>query len=109
VSSQVLALDQPPSVGRRLLWLWILIVGVLSYLLVLRTLVATQNPNFIPSLLLLGSVVVPASVLAYAASGRRMLVSAGTVALVAVLGGVLAPWRRARWSTTRCTGSVPCR
>jgi len=84
-----MALDQPPSVGRRLLWLWILIVGVLSYLLVLRTLVVTQNPNFIPSLLLPGSVVVPASVLAYAASGRRMLVPAGTVALVAVLGGVL--------------------
>jgi RsiW-degrading membrane proteinase PrsW (M82 family) len=89
VSSRAMADDQPQSVGRRLLWLWILVVGVLSYLLVLRTLVATQNPNFIPSLILLGSVVVPASVLAYAASGRRMLVSPGTIALVAVLGGIL--------------------
>lgn len=55
------------GVGRRLLWLWILIAGVASYLLVLRTLVATQNLNFMPSLILLGSAVVPASVLTYAA------------------------------------------
>jgi protease PrsW len=78
------------GVGRRLLWLWILIAGVASYLLVLRTLVATQNLNFMPSLILLGSAVVPASVLTYAAFWEgRMLVSPGTLTLTAVAGGII--------------------
>ena len=72
------------------MWLWILIAGVLSYLLVLRTLVATQNPNFVPSLILLGSAVVPASVLTFAAyRNGRVLVSPGTLALTTVAGGVI--------------------
>lgn len=75
---------------RRLSWLAVLIVGVVSYLLVLYTLVATQNINFFPSLILLGSIVVPASVLVFAASsGRQVMVPTGVIALVAVLGGVL--------------------
>ena len=78
------------GVGHRLLWLWILIGGVVSYLLVLRTLVATQNLNFMPSLILLGSAVVPASVLTFAAFREgRMLVSPGTLALTAVAGGII--------------------
>lgn len=82
----------PPYHGRlrRLSWLAVLIVGVISYLLVLYTLVATQNINFFPSLILLGSIVVPASVLVFAASsGRQVMVSTGVIAIVAVLGGVL--------------------
>lgn len=79
-----------PGVLRRLAWLWVLVAGAAAYLLVLRTLVATENLNFVPSLILLGSVVVPASVLVFAASGgRRVLVPAGLIALVAVLGGVV--------------------
>jgi protease PrsW len=75
---------------RRLAWLWVLVIGVVSYLLVLRALVATQNLNFVPSLILLGSVVVPASVLVFAASsGRHVIVSAGLIAFVAVMGGVV--------------------
>ena len=75
---------------RRLAWLWVLVVGVVSYLLVLRALVATQNLNFVPSLILLGSVVVPASVLVFAASsGRRVIVSPGLIAFVAIMGGVV--------------------
>lgn len=67
-----------------------LIIGVASYLLVLHTLVATKNPNFVPSLILLGSIVVPASVLVFAASsGRTVVVPPGLIAIVAVLGGVL--------------------
>jgi RsiW-degrading membrane proteinase PrsW (M82 family) len=76
--------------ARRLTWLWVLVVGVVSYLLVLRTLVATQNLNFVPSLILLGSIVVPASVLVFAASsGRQVLVPPGLIALVAIMGGVV--------------------
>lgn len=79
-----------PGLARRLAWLWVLVAGTAAYLLVLRTLVATQNLNFVPSLILLGSIVVPASVLVFAASnGRRVLVPAGLIALVAVLGGVI--------------------
>ena len=63
-----------PGADRRPLavrWAWLLVLlgGVAAYLIVLRTLVATQNPLYVPSLLLLGSAVVPASVLVYAASG----------------------------------------
>jgi protease PrsW len=79
-----------PGVGRRLMWLWILLAGIAGYLLVLRTLVATENVNFMPSLILLGSVVVPASVLSFAATTRGpALVSPGTIAITAVAGGVV--------------------
>ena len=75
---------------RRLSWLWVLVAGVASYLLVLRTLVTTENLNFVPSLILLGSVVVPATVLVFAASsGRRVLVRADRLALIAISGGVI--------------------
>jgi len=79
-----------PTRPRRLTWLWVIGAGVVAYLLTLRTLTATDNPNFVPSLILLGSVVVPATVLVFAASnGRRVLAPPGLIALVAVLGGVL--------------------
>lgn len=38
-------------------WLLVLLGGVAAYLIVLRTLVTTQNPLYVPSLLLLGSAV----------------------------------------------------
>lgn len=81
-----------PGRGRihRLTWIAVLVLGVGAYLLVLRTAVATQNINFIPSLLLLGSAVVPGTVLTFAATGgRRIVVSSGLLALVAVLGGII--------------------
>src|SRR5215212_12072768 len=53
----------------RLSWLWVLLAGIVAYLLLLRTLVATQNPNFLPSLILFGSMVVPATVLTFATTG----------------------------------------
>jgi protease PrsW len=76
---------------RRLSWLWVLLGGVGAYLLLLRTLLATQNPNFFPSLILLGSTVVPATVLTFAATGGRrgIRVDAATVAFTAVAGGIL--------------------
>jgi protease PrsW len=78
------------GLAKRLSWLWVLLAGVLSYLVVLRTLVRTENLNFVPSLILLGSVVVPASVLVFAASGgRQVLVSPGALALIAISGGVI--------------------
>lgn len=68
----------------------VLVVGAALYVVVLRTLVATQNPNFVPSLILLGSAVVPASVLAYAEWPRTgAAVRSDLVLLVVVLGGVI--------------------
>lgn len=83
-----------PEPGRtrlhRLSWVAVLVLGVVAYVVVLRTAVATQNINFIPSLLLLGSAVVPGTVLTFAATGgRRIVVSSGLLALVAVLGGII--------------------
>ena len=52
-------------------WLWELLAGIGGYLLLLRTLVVTQNPNFFPSLILLGSIVVPTTVLTFAATGGK--------------------------------------
>src|SRR4051794_27032713 len=78
------------SLGQRLLWVIVLVVGVAAYLLVLRTLVRTENLNFVPSLLLLGSAVVPATVLTFAATGGRGIVApAGLIAVVAILGGII--------------------
>jgi RsiW-degrading membrane proteinase PrsW (M82 family) len=75
----------------RLSWLWVLLAGIGAYLLLLRTLVTTQNPNFLPSLILFGSMVVPATVLTFATTGgtRRIRVNAGTVAFTAIAGGIL--------------------
>lgn len=75
---------------QRLSWIAVLVLGVAAYLLVLHTAVATEDVSFVPSLLLLGSVVVPGTVLTFAATGgRRIVVSSGLLALVAVLGGII--------------------
>jgi RsiW-degrading membrane proteinase PrsW (M82 family) len=87
-----------PPVGRRLSWLWVLVAGAAAYLLVLRTLIVTQNLNFVPSLILLGSVVVPASVLVFAASsGRQVSVPSGLLTLVAIAGGVVGTVAAGTW------------
>lgn len=71
-------------------WLGVLVLGVLAYLLVLHTLIRTDNPNFLPSLILLGSIVVPVTVLVFAASGgRRIAVPTGLVVFTAIAGGVI--------------------
>lgn len=83
---------RPVSGGRirRWSWLGVLILGVLGYLLVLQTLVRTENLNFVPSLILLGSIVVPITVLVFAASGgRRIVAPTGLVVFTAIAGGVV--------------------
>jgi RsiW-degrading membrane proteinase PrsW (M82 family) len=76
--------------ARRWAWLAVLVLGALAYVLVLRTLVRTENPNFIPSLILLGSIVVPMTVLVFAASGgRRIAAPTGLIVFTAIAGGVI--------------------
>lgn len=101
-----------PSRSRlhRLTWIAVLVVGVAAYLLVLRTAVATQNVNFVPSLLLLGSAVVPGTVLTFAATGgRRIVVSSGLIALVALLGGIIGTVAAGtlEYDTLRRLGALP--
>lgn len=64
-------------------------VGLALYFLVRHATVTTGNPNFVPSLILLGAVA-PASFLTFMA-GRRIGygVSGGLVAFAALVGGVV--------------------
>ncbi|HEY5980207.1 MAG TPA: PrsW family intramembrane metalloprotease [Microlunatus sp.] len=99
---------QPRAV--RWAWLLVLVGGVAAYLIVLRTLIATQNPLYVPSLLLLGSAIVPASVLVYAASGpRRAPVGTGLIAAVAAIGGVIGTVAAGtlEYDTLQRLGTVP--
>ena len=75
---------------RRLAWVWVLVGGVAAYLAELVMLVGTGNPNFFPSLLLLGALVVPLTVLTFAATGgRRVTAPTGWVVATVLAGGVL--------------------
>jgi RsiW-degrading membrane proteinase PrsW (M82 family) len=75
---------------RRHGWLVVLVVGVALFLLDERTLVATQNPNFVPSAILLGACIVPLTFVAFV-RGRRLpyTVSGALLAVAALVGGVL--------------------
>ena len=102
--------DERRPLVQRWAWLIVLVGGVAAYLIILRTLVATQNPLYVPSLLLLGSAVVPASVLVYAASGRqRGPVGAGLIAAVAGIGGVFGTVAAGtlEYDTLQRLGAVP--
>jgi RsiW-degrading membrane proteinase PrsW (M82 family) len=78
------------GIPRRFGWIVVLAVGVLLFEIERRTLIDTGNPNYVPSLILLGAAVVPASFVSFV-YGRRLRygVGAGTLLLIAVLGGVL--------------------
>jgi RsiW-degrading membrane proteinase PrsW (M82 family) len=79
-----------PSWLSRLSWVGVLAAGAGAYMLELTLLTRTNNPNFFPSLLLLGSIVVPLAVLVFAASGgRRVVAPVGWTTAVAVVGGVI--------------------
>ncbi|MET7402924.1 PrsW family intramembrane metalloprotease [Dactylosporangium sp. NPDC005572] len=83
---------------RRWSWLLVLIVGAGLYLLVLRTLVATKNPNFVPALILLGASVVPAAFLAFTqARSGHWRVPASMLAIVAFFGGVIGVVAAGTW------------
>lgn len=51
--------EVPTSFARRHAWAGVLVAGAALFLAVERTLVATQNPNFVPSAILLGAAIVP--------------------------------------------------
>ncbi|GLY94318.1 PrsW family intramembrane metalloprotease [Actinoplanes sp. NBRC 103695] len=76
--------------SRRWAWLGVLVVGLILYFVVLRTLVGTQNPNFVPALILLGATVVPMAFLTFAqARTGRWQVPASALVVAAFFGGVI--------------------
>lgn len=78
------------DLSRRWAWLGVLVIGLALYLIVLRTLVRTQNLNFVPSLLLLGATVVPLAFLTFAqARTGRWQVPASALVVAAFFGGVI--------------------
>ena len=76
--------------ARRWSWLLVLLGGAALFALVRHAIVATANPNLVPALILLGAAAVPGAFVAFIA-GRRLVfdVGAGTVALTALVGGVI--------------------
>jgi len=77
-------------VGRRWAWAVVLVVGVALFEVVRRVLIHTQNPNLVPSLILLGATVAPATFVTFIL-GRRLPydISGGTIGVVAFLAGVI--------------------
>jgi RsiW-degrading membrane proteinase PrsW (M82 family) len=76
--------------SRRWAWLGVLVIGLVLYVVVLRTLIRTQNPNFVPALILLGASVVPLAFLTFAqARTGRWEVPASALVVAALFGGVI--------------------
>ena len=76
--------------GRRLGWLFVLVGGLVGYLVVNQTMLNTQNALFFPTVLLIGSVTVPATVLMLEyAIGQGLDGHGGLIIGTAVLAGVV--------------------
>ena len=75
---------------RRWAWLPVLVGGVVLFEIVRRVLIETQNPNLVPSLILLGSAVAPATFVVFVL-GRRLPydISGGAIGVVAFLSGLV--------------------
>jgi hypothetical protein len=80
---------RPPV--RRHAWLLVLLVGSALFVAEERTLVATQNPNFLPSAILLGACIVPIAFLTFIyGRGLPYRVPLAGVAASGFLGGIIA-------------------
>jgi RsiW-degrading membrane proteinase PrsW (M82 family) len=76
--------------ARRWAWALVLVVGVLLFEIVRRVLIKTENPNLVPSLILLGAAVAPATFVIFIL-GRRLPydISGGAIGVVGFLSGVV--------------------
>jgi RsiW-degrading membrane proteinase PrsW (M82 family) len=76
--------------ARRHGWVAVLLVGAALFVAEERTLVATRNPNLVPSAILLGAGIVPLTFVAFV-YGRRLPydVPGPAIGLAAFLGGVI--------------------
>lgn len=91
----VAAPSRPASAPRsgwltRLAWIPTLVFGIVTYLIVLRVMLATQNPNLFPTLLFIGAITVPASVLMLVYGlGHRVGHNGALVVATAIVGGII--------------------
>ncbi|MCB2174366.1 MAG: PrsW family intramembrane metalloprotease [Actinomycetales bacterium] len=96
---------------RRWSWLGVLALGVVAYLVVLQTMLSTQNANYFPSLLLIGAITVPMATLVFAATGGRAQVptSTGLLVFTAVVGGLVGTLAAGavEYDTLRNLSTVP--
>lgn len=95
---------------RRWTWLPVLLVGGGLFEYVRHGIVTTGNPNLVPSLILLGAAVIPAAFVVFVAGQRLVFgVSGGTVALTALVGGVIGVVTAGtlEYGTLRRLGVVP--
>jgi protease PrsW len=96
--------------ARRWSWILVLAVGATLFALVRHAIVSTGNPNLVPALILLGAAVVPAAFVVFIA-GRRLVfdVGGGTVALTALVGGVIGVVTAGllEYGTLRRLGALP--
>ena len=63
--------DNTPPPARRRIWLRIFLTGLVLWTLTVVVTFVTRNPNLIPTLVLLGSFLVPVSFVAWAFSRRH--------------------------------------
>lgn len=95
---------------RRLSWVLVLVGGFVLFEAVRHVLISTQNPNLVPSLILLGAAVVPAAFVTFVYSLRLEFgVGGGVVALVAAVGGVVGVVTAGllEYDTLRGLGTLP--
>ncbi len=94
----------------RHVWAPVLTVGVILFVADQQTLIATRDPNFVPSVILLGAIVVPAAFVAFV-YGRRLPydIPVGIVLGTALLGGVIGTIVAGvvEFSTLRHLGVLP--
>ena len=100
----------PPTLARRWAWLPVLLVGIGLFIAIQQALVITGNPTLVPSLLVLGSLVVPVTFVVYV-DGRNPAYDLPLSVLLscALLGGVLgaAVASVLEFDTMRRLGALP--
>jgi protease PrsW len=98
------------SILRRYSWLLVLLLGGGLFKLDEQTLVHTGDPNYVPSVVLIGAAVVPIAFVAFV-YGRRLPydVPTGVVVATALVGGVIGTVVAGMWEfeTLRSFGFLP--
>jgi RsiW-degrading membrane proteinase PrsW (M82 family) len=88
----------------------VLAVGASLFEIERRTLIDTHNPNYVPSLIVLGAAVVPATFVSFVYGLRlRYNIGAGALTVIALLGGVLGTVVAGilEYKTLRTLGTLP--
>ncbi|KAB2352381.1 PrsW family intramembrane metalloprotease [Actinomadura rudentiformis] len=94
----------------RLRWLGVLGTGIALYAAVLAALLVTQNPVYVPSLLLIGAALVPVTFTTFVGGiGMRTALPFSRIATAAVLGGVIGTVLAGplEFEIARAFGSLP--